>query len=106
VKWGLPAGKEVTINRDFRGASLALFDSEAVMSQLDVRLRTPPLLTIEDGPWQSQTLNHTLEFGLQSNVRLRPKANSQENTEACMGLAYIDDRHTVVRGKPCRRRVT
>jgi hypothetical protein len=34
----------------FQGASLVLFDLEAVISMLDVRLRTPPLPTVEDGP--------------------------------------------------------
>ena len=38
------------ILRGFRGASLVLFDLEAVISTLNVRLRTPPLPTVEDSP--------------------------------------------------------
>jgi hypothetical protein len=34
----------------FRGASLVPFNLDAVISMLDVRLRTPPLPTVEDGP--------------------------------------------------------
>jgi hypothetical protein len=52
----------------FRGAGLVPHDPEAVISKLDVRLRTPPLPTIEDGPWQSQTPSNTLEFGSQSKL--------------------------------------
>jgi hypothetical protein len=50
---------------DFQGAGLVPHDPEAVISKLDVRLRTPPLPTAEDSPWQSQTPSNTLEFGLQ-----------------------------------------
>jgi hypothetical protein len=51
------------IQGGFRGAGLVPFDPEAVISKLDVRLRTPPLPTVEDGPWQLQTPSNTLEFG-------------------------------------------
>jgi hypothetical protein len=52
----------------FRGAGLVPLNPEAVISKLDVRLRTPPLPTVEDSPWQSQTPSNTLEFGLQSKL--------------------------------------
>jgi hypothetical protein len=52
----------------FRGAGLVPHNPEAVISKLDVRLRTPPLPTIKDSPWQSQTLSNTLEFGSQSKL--------------------------------------
>jgi hypothetical protein len=42
-----------------RGAGLVPHNPEAVTSKLDVRLHTPPLPTIEDSPWQSQTLSNT-----------------------------------------------
>jgi hypothetical protein len=58
------------ILKSFRGAGLVPFDSEAVVSNLDIRLRTPPLPTVEDGPWQSQTPNNTLKFGSQSKLVL------------------------------------
>jgi hypothetical protein len=41
-----------------------------VVSTLDVRLRTPPLPTVEDGPWQSQTPSNTLELGSQTKLVL------------------------------------
>jgi hypothetical protein len=64
---------DATITKDniqggFRGAGLVPFDPEAVISKLDVRLRTPPLPTVKDGPWQSQTPSNTLEFGSQSKL--------------------------------------
>jgi hypothetical protein len=36
--------------------------------KLNVCLRTPPLPTIKDSPWQSQTLSNTLEFRSQSKL--------------------------------------
>jgi hypothetical protein len=56
------------IQGGFRGAGLVPLDPEAVISKLDVRLRTPPLPTIEDSPWQSQTPSNTVEFGSQSKL--------------------------------------
>jgi hypothetical protein len=44
---------------------LVPFDLKAVISKLDVRLRTPPLPTVKDCHWQSQTLKNTLELGSQ-----------------------------------------
>jgi hypothetical protein len=52
----------------FRGAGLVPLSPEAVLLTLDVRLRTPPLPTVEDGPWQSQTPSNTLEFRSQSKL--------------------------------------
>jgi hypothetical protein len=39
-----------------------------VISKLNVYLRTPPLPTVKDSPWQSQTPSNTLEFGSQSKL--------------------------------------
>jgi hypothetical protein len=52
----------------FRGAGLVPFDPEAVILTLSVRLRTPPVPTVEDSPWQSQTPSNTLEFRSQSRL--------------------------------------
>jgi hypothetical protein len=52
----------------FRGADLVPLNPEAVISTFDIRLHTPPLPTVEEGPWQSQTPNNTLEFGSQSKL--------------------------------------
>jgi hypothetical protein len=59
---------ESNIQGGFRGAGLVPLDPEAVISKLDIRLRTPPLPTVEDGAWQSQTPSNTLEFGSQSKL--------------------------------------
>jgi hypothetical protein len=56
---------KANIQGGFRGAGLVLFDPEVVILTLDVRLRTLPLPTIEDVPWQLQTPSNTLEFGSQ-----------------------------------------
>jgi hypothetical protein len=51
------------IQGGFRGAGLAPFDSERVISTLDVKLRTlsPPLPN--EQPWQSQTPSNTFKLG-------------------------------------------
>ncbi|KAH3942624.1 hypothetical protein HBH98_256080 [Parastagonospora nodorum] len=56
------------IQGGFRGAGLVPFDPERVILALDVRIRTPPLPTVEDRPWQSQTPSNTLELGSQSTL--------------------------------------
>jgi hypothetical protein len=52
----------------FRGSGLALFDPEAVISKLDVRLRMPSPPPLINTPWQSQTPSNTLELGSQSKL--------------------------------------
>jgi hypothetical protein len=51
------------IQEGFRGAGLVPHDLEAVLSKVDIKLRTPSPLPVEDVPWQSQTPKNTLEFG-------------------------------------------
>lgn len=74
-----PAITKSNILGGFRGAGLVPHDPEAVISKLDVRLCTPPLPTVEDRPWQSQTPKNTLEFGSQSTLlkeRIRRRLDS------------------------------
>jgi hypothetical protein len=52
----------------FRGAGLVLHNPEAVISKLDVRLRTPTPPTVDDALRQSQIPSNTLEFGSQSKL--------------------------------------
>jgi hypothetical protein len=52
----------------FKGAGLAPFDPEAVISKLDVRLRTPSPPPVDNAPWQSRTPSNTVEFGSQSRL--------------------------------------
>jgi hypothetical protein len=52
----------------FRGAGMVPFNPEAVISKLEVRLRTPPLPTVDESTWHSQTPSNTLELGSQSKL--------------------------------------
>jgi hypothetical protein len=52
----------------FRGAGLVPYNSEAVLSKLDIRLCTPPLTTIEDGAWEAKTLRNAYEIEAQSTL--------------------------------------
>jgi hypothetical protein len=54
---------ESNIQGGFRGAGLVPFDPEAVISKLEVRLCTPPLPTVDESTWHSQTPSNTIEFG-------------------------------------------
>ena len=49
----------------FQGARLVPLDAEAVISKLDVRLRTPTPPTTNVAPWVSKPPSNTLEFGSQ-----------------------------------------
>jgi len=63
----------------FRGAGLVPLDAEAVISKLDIRLRTPTPPTTDVAPWVSKTPSNTLEFGSQSTLireRIRRHVNS------------------------------
>ena len=59
---------ESNIQGGFRGAGLVPFDPEAVISKLDVRLRTPTPPLPETTPWESKTPRRLLEFGSQSTL--------------------------------------
>ena len=56
------------IQGGFRGAGLVPFNPEAVLSKLDVRLRTPTPPTIDDSQWESKTPSNPIEFQSQSTL--------------------------------------
>jgi hypothetical protein len=56
------------IQGGFRGASLVLLNAEAVISKLNVCLRTPLLQATNVALWVSKTPSNTLEFGSQSTL--------------------------------------
>jgi hypothetical protein len=63
----------------FRGAGLVPHDPEAVLSKLDIKLRTPTPAISEDLPWQSQTPSNAREIEAQSTLirdRLRRHKSS------------------------------
>jgi hypothetical protein len=67
------------IQGGFRGAGLVPLDAEAVISKLDVRLRTPSPQATNVAPWVSKTPSNTLEFRSQSTLireRIRRHVNS------------------------------
>jgi hypothetical protein len=59
---------ESNIKGSFRGAGLVPLDPEAVLSKLEVRLRTPTPPTIEDTPWESKTPSNPTELQSQSTL--------------------------------------
>jgi hypothetical protein len=56
------------IRASFRGAGLVPHDPEAVLSKLDLELRTPTPAVSEDLPWQSQTPSNAREIEAQSTL--------------------------------------
>jgi hypothetical protein len=56
------------VQAGFRGAGLIPYNPEAVLSKLDVRLRTPPLTTVEDGAWEAKTPRNAYEIEAQSTL--------------------------------------
>jgi hypothetical protein len=56
------------IQGGFRGAGLVPFDPEAVISKLDLKLRTPTPAPSEDLPWESQTPGNTKELASQNQL--------------------------------------
>jgi hypothetical protein len=56
------------IKGGFRGAGLVLFDPEAVISKLDIRLKTPTPPPTDHIPWKSKTPSNTLELATQNQL--------------------------------------
>ena len=56
----------------FRGAGLVPFDPEAVISKLDVRLRTPPPATPDAVAWEAKTPRNAVE--MEEQLRLVGKS--------------------------------
>lgn len=52
----------------FRGAGLVPHNAEAVLSKLDIKLRTPTPAVSEDLPWQSQTPSNAYEIEARSTL--------------------------------------
>jgi hypothetical protein len=52
----------------FRGAGLVLFNPDAVLSKLDVRLRTPTPLRRDDAAWEAKTPRNAKELEAQTTL--------------------------------------
>jgi hypothetical protein len=50
------------VQAGFRGAGLVLYNLEAVLLKLDVRLCTLLLTTVEDGAWEAKTPRNAYEI--------------------------------------------
>jgi hypothetical protein len=63
----------------FRAAGLVPHSPEAVLSKLNVRLRTPPSTTVEDSAWEAKTPRNAREIEAQSTLirqRIQNRAGS------------------------------
>jgi hypothetical protein len=63
----------------FRGAGLIPFDPDAVVSKLDIRLRTPSPLPAVTPQWQSQTPRNAIEVGAQTEY-VRQRVQRHQNS--------------------------
>jgi hypothetical protein len=78
----------------FRGSGLLPLDPEAVLSKLDIRLKTPTPPPIESIIWQSQTPSNALEIGLQSDL-LRGRIESHQDSSPTSIVASL---HCLAKG--------
>ena len=65
----------------FKGAGVVPHNPEAVLSKLDVKLRTPTPAAPEDTPWEAKTPSNAREIGAQSTlirdrIRVRPGSSA------------------------------
>jgi hypothetical protein len=67
------------VQAGFRGAGLYPFNPDAVLSKLDIRLKTPTPPPIDTINWQSQTPSNALELGLQSEL-IRARIQRHQNS--------------------------
>jgi hypothetical protein len=80
------------IAASFRGAGLVPFNPEAVLSKLDLRLRTPTPAAPEDTVWESKTPSNAREIQAQSTlicsrIRGRPGSSASSVNEKVEQLA-------------------
>ena len=82
---------EENIRRGFRGAGLLPFDSEAVISKLDLRPRTPSLPPVESPNWESQTPRNLTEIELQTQYMVQRIQRHQNSSPSSIfgGLASL-----------------
>jgi hypothetical protein len=71
----------------FRGAGLVPYDPEAVISKLDIQLRTPTPPIAEDVPWESKTLSNSLELTSQTELIKVKIARHQNSSPTAINTA-------------------
>jgi hypothetical protein len=80
------------IQGGFRGAGLLPLDPEAVLSKLDIRLKTPtppPIESIITTPWQSKTPSNAFEISLQSDL-IRNQIQQHQDSSPTLMLESLD----------------
>jgi hypothetical protein len=80
------------IQGGFRGAGLVPFDPEEVISQLDIRLKTPTPLNSRPGSahaWVSKTPNNPIEASSQSTL-IKTRIAQHQNSSPTSLLAAVD----------------
>jgi hypothetical protein len=77
------------VQGSFRGAGLVPFDPEAVISKLDLKLRTPTPVPSEDLPWESQTPSDTKELASQNQL-IKQKITRHQSSSLSPILQAVD----------------
>lgn len=63
----------------FRGAGLVSFNSEAILSKLDIKLRTPTPPPAGNFPWESKPPSNTVELASQTEL-IRNRIQRHQNS--------------------------
>jgi hypothetical protein len=80
------------IRGGFRGAGLVPFDPEKVISELDIRLKTPTPLNSRPGSahaWVSKTPNNPIEASSQTTL-IKTRIAQHQNSSPTALLAAVD----------------
>jgi DDE superfamily endonuclease/Psq-like protein len=80
---------EANIRSGFRGAGLVPFNPDAVLSKLDVRLRTPTPPTLEAARWEPKTPSNATELGSQSAM-LRDRIRQHQDSSPSSVIGRLD----------------
>jgi hypothetical protein len=80
---------EKNICSSFRAAGLVPYNPEAVLSKLDVKLRTPSPPAAVDTLWESQTPSNARELGAQSTL-VREKIQRHQNSSPTSLVRSVD----------------
>jgi hypothetical protein len=77
------------VQAGFRSAGLQPFNPDAVLSKLDIRLKTPTPPPLDIAGWQSQTPSNALELGLQSDL-IRARIQRHQDSSPTSIIESLD----------------
>jgi len=80
---------EKNICSSFRAAGLVPYNPEAVLSKLDVKLRTPSPPAVVEAVWESQTPSNARELGAQSTL-VREKIQRHQDSSPTSIVRSVD----------------